>query len=151
MIRIFNRLHYEDVLIVRVDDLVPEAIWQRRYYQINNFEKLLVETGTTVLKFYLHISREEQKERFEDRLKDPAKHWKFSRGDLEKRKKWNQYMAAYQDALSLCSTSWAPWYVIPADRKWYRNLIVAKTIVTTLEELHPAYPEADSLEDVVVD
>jgi len=126
--------------VVRVDNLVPEAVWRQRYEQINHFEKLLAETGTTILKFYLHISREEQKKRFESRLRDPGKGWKFSRDDLEKRQRWDDYMQAYEEALSRCSTSWAPWYVIPADHKWYRNLLISQIIVEALEKLDMHYP-----------
>ena len=141
-IGIFNRSHYEDVLVVRVDNLVPKEIWRPRYEQINQFEKLLAETGTTILKFYLHISREEQKKRFEARLRDPGKGWKFSRDDLKKRQQWDDYMQAYEEALSRCSTPWAPWYVIPADHKWYRNLLVSQIIVEALEKLDMRYPSA---------
>jgi len=143
MIRIFNRSHYEDVLIVRVDSLVPEAVWRSRYEQINDFEKLLADTGTTILKFFLHVSKHEQKERLEARLSDPTRHWKFSADDLEKRKQWNDYMAAYADALSLCSTPYAPWYAIPADQKWYRNLAIARILVSTLAKMDPQYPPAE--------
>lgn len=139
-IGIFNRSQYEDVLVVRVDNLVPEAVWRQRYEQINHFEKLLADTGTTILKFFLHISREEQKERFEDRLKEPGKNWKFSMGDLEKRQQWDDYVLAYEEALSRCSTPWAPWYVIPANHKWYRNLVVSQIIVEALEALDMRYP-----------
>lgn len=144
MIGVFNRSHYEDVLIVRVDSLAPEDVWRQRYEQINQFEKLLADTGTTILKFYLHISKDEQKERMEDRLSDPTRHWKFSREDLAKRKQWDHYMAAYQDALSLCSTEYAPWYAIPADQKWYRNLAIARILAATLERMSPQYPEAEA-------
>ncbi|MFV0444750.1 MAG: polyphosphate kinase 2 family protein [Planctomycetaceae bacterium] len=145
MIRIFNRSHYEDVLIVRVDNLVPESIWKQRYEQINNFEQHLVETGTTILKFFLHISNEEQKVRFQERLDDPLKHWKFSLEDLAKRKQWGEYMSAYEDVLERCTTKWAPWHVIPANQNWYRNLAIVRTIVGKLREMHPDYPppEAD--------
>jgi PPK2 family polyphosphate:nucleotide phosphotransferase len=139
-IGIFNRSHYEDVLVVRVDNLVPEEVWRQRYEQINYFEKHLADTGTTILKFYLHISREEQKERFEARLNDPTKGWKFSTDDVEKRRRWDDYMQAYEEALSRCSTPWAPWYVIPADHKWYRNLLVSQIIVQALEKLDMRYP-----------
>lgn len=139
-IGIFNRSQYEDVLVVRVENLVPEAVWRQRYEQINHFEKLLADTGTTILKFFLHISREEQKERFEARLQDPAKCWKFSRGDLEKRERWDDYVLAYEEALSRCSTPWAPWYVIPANHKWYRNLAISQIIVEALEKLDMRYP-----------
>jgi len=143
MISIFNRSHYEDVLVVRVDNLAPEAIWRQRYEQINHFEKLLAETGTTILKFYLHISPKEQRKRFQDRIDDAEKHWKFSFEDLEKRKQWDAYMDAYTDALNRCNTPWAPWYVIPADQKWYRNLAVARILVCHLRELNPAFPPAE--------
>lgn len=142
-IGVFNRSHYEDVLVVRVDSLVPEAVWRSRYEQINHFEKLLVESGTTILKFYLHISKEEQKERFQARVDDPAKHWKFSFDDLEKRKQWADYMVAYEAMLNQTSTVWAPWYVIPADQKWYRNLAVVRAIVQALRGLNPQYPNAE--------
>ncbi|MCA9053422.1 MAG: polyphosphate kinase 2 family protein, partial [Planctomycetaceae bacterium] len=140
----FNRSHYEDVLIVRVDNLVPEKVWKARYEQINRFEAHLVETGTTVLKFYLHISKDEQKARFEERLDDPLKHWKFSLDDLAKRKQWDNYMAAYEDAISRCSQEHAPWYVIPANQNWYRDLLVARTIVHTLRNMNPDYPPPKS-------
>jgi len=139
-IGIFNRSHYEDVLVVRVHNLVPEEVWQQRYEQINKFEKLLADTGTTILKFFLYISKEEQKERFEARLLDPRKNWKFSSKDVEERKLWDTYMAAYEDALSRCSTPWAPWYIVPADKKWFRNLSVSGIIVRALEGLELRYP-----------
>ena len=117
-IGIFNRSHYEDVLVVRVHNLVPEEVWQQRYEQINQFEKMLADTGTTILKFFLHISKEEQKERFEARLRDPRKNWKFSHKDVDERAYWDDYMRAFEDALSRCSAPWAPWYIIPANHKW---------------------------------
>jgi PPK2 family polyphosphate:nucleotide phosphotransferase len=148
-IGIFNRSHYEDVLVVRVHDLVPEEAWQQRYDQINEFERLLAATGTTILKFFLYTSREEQKERFEARLRDPHKNWKFSIKDVQEREHWDEYMRAYEDALSRCSTPWAPWYVIPANHKWYRNLVVSRIIVETLEQLDmnypPPLPDADKI------
>ena len=148
---IFNRSHYEDVLVVRVHDLVPPAQWEKRYEHINNFEKLLADEGTTIIKFFLHISREEQKERLEERLADPEKHWKFSKGDLAERERWDDYQAAFEAALSRTSTEYAPWYIIPADRKWYRNLVISEVIIDTLKGLDMAYPAAeDGLEDVVV-
>jgi PPK2 family polyphosphate:nucleotide phosphotransferase len=137
---IFNRSHYEDVLVVRVRNLVPEEVWQQRYEQINHFEKHLADNGTTILKFFLHISKEEQKERFEARLQDPGKNWKFSMGDVEDRAYWDDYMRAFEVALSRCSTPWAPWYIIPANRKWYRNLAVSRIILETLEKLDMRYP-----------
>ncbi len=139
-IGVFNRSHYEDVLVVRVDGLAPEAVWQARYEQINQFERLLTDTGTVVLKFFLHISKEEQRERFAARLTDPRKNWKFDPGDLKKREQWDDYMAAYEAALNHCTTSWAPWHVIPSDRKWYRNLAIARVLVTTLAEMDPRFP-----------
>lgn len=139
-IGIFNRSHYEDVLVVRVHDLVPEEVWSQRYEQINHFEKLLADGGTTILKFFLYISKKEQKERFEARLQNPAKNWKFSMGDVEERAYWDNYMRAFEDALGRCSTPWAPWFVIPANRKWYRNLIVSQTIIEALEKLDMRYP-----------
>jgi PPK2 family polyphosphate:nucleotide phosphotransferase len=149
---IFNRSHYEDVLVVRVHNLVPEALWRRRYEQINAFEKLLAEEGTTILKFYLHIDLDEQKERLQARLDDPAKRWKFAKGDLDERKRWPQYMAAYEEMLSKTSTAWAPWYIIPANRKWYRNLVISQIIVETLEGLAMSYPPAAAgLEDIVIE
>lgn len=139
-IGIFNRSHYEDVLVVRVHNLVPETVWGQRYEQINHFEKLLADTGTTILKFFLYISKAEQKERFEARLRDPRKNWKFSTGDIKERGYWDDYMRAYEDALSRCNTPWAPWYTIPANHKWYRNLMVSQIIVETLEKLDMRYP-----------
>lgn len=151
MIRIFNRSHYEDVLVVRVENLVPEAIWRPRYDLINDFERLLTATGTTVLKFYLHISKEEQRKRFQARIDEPEKNWKFSLDDLKKREKWDDYQAAYQEALFRCTTEYAPWHVIPADQKWYRNLAITRAIVGNLREMNPAYPEPETdLSQVVV-
>jgi PPK2 family polyphosphate:nucleotide phosphotransferase len=139
---IFNRSHYEDVLVARVDKLVPREVWQARYRQINDFERLLCETGTTVLKFFLHIDSDEQKKRLEERLADPAKRWKLSREDLRDRRRWDDYTAAYEDALRRTSTALAPWYVVPANKKWYRNLVVASVLVRALERLHPEVPPA---------
>jgi PPK2 family polyphosphate:nucleotide phosphotransferase len=140
-IAIFDRSHYEDVLAVRVLGLVPEERWRRRYDHINAFERLLTDEGTTILKFFLHISREEQRTRFQARVDDPEKRWKFRFGDLESRTRWADYVAAYEEALSRCSTPWAPWYVIPADRKWFRNLAVAQIVADTIEDLDPRFPE----------
>ncbi len=151
MIGIFNRSHYEDVLVVRVHELVPKEVWRQRYEQINQFEKHLTENGVTVLKFFLHISKEEQKRRLQERLDDPAKRWKFATGDLKERELWDQYMAAYEDALNLTSTAWAPWYVVPANRNWYRNLVVANVIAETLRGLGMKWPEpAEDLSKVVI-
>lgn len=138
---IFNRSHYEDVLVVRVHELVPEPVWKKRYEQINAFERLLVEEGTTILKFFLHIDAEEQKQRLLDRLADPSKHWKFNPGDLKERALWAQYTQAYEDVLSKTSTDWAAWYVIPANKKWYRDLIIARILVETLQSLDIRLPQ----------
>lgn len=143
MIGVFNRSHYEDVLVVKVRDLAPAEMVAQRYAQINAFEKHLVENGTTVLKFMLHISKEEQRERLQERLDDPAKHWKFNPSDLDDRKLWDQFHAAYDAALAQCSTAHAPWRVIPADKKWRRNAIIAAVVRQTLEDMAPAYPPAD--------
>ena len=123
---IFNRSHYEDVLVVRVESLAPEEVWTRRYDQINDFERMLADEGTTILKFYLHIDLDEQKQRLQARLDDPEKHWKFAVGDLETRKQWPEYMEAYEDVFEKTSTQRAPWYIIPANRKWYRNLVISR-------------------------
>ncbi len=141
MFGVFNRSHYEDVLIVRVRNIVPKSVWSRRYEQINNFEKMLTENGTVILKFFLHVSREEQTERLIDRVEDETKNWKFNAGDLEERKLWDDYTAAYQDALAKCSTKWAPWYVVPSDSNKARNYLIAKTIVEKLETLNLEYPK----------
>src|SRR5208283_1198604 len=138
---IFNRSHYEDVLIVRVHKLVPEDVWTRRYDQINAFEKGLVEHHTHILKFYLHISKAEQLERFRNRLDDPSKQWKISEADYQERRFWDDYVSAYEDALSRCSTEHAPWFVIPANHKWFRNLAVARIVVQHLEMLNMKYPK----------
>jgi len=152
MIGVFNRSHYEDVLVVRVDNLVPEPVWRSRYEQINQFEKMLHDTGTTILKFYLHISPDEQKERFQDRLDHPDKHWKFARHDLLKRKQWSAYEAAYEEMLEKCSTKHAPWYVIPANQKWYRNLAISRVIVDAIQKLGPRYPEPEKgLDQIKID
>lgn len=148
---VFNRSHYEDVLVVRVLDLVPEERWSRRYDHINNFERLLADEGTTIIKFYLHISPDEQAERLQARLDDDTKTWKFNKGDLDHRKLWGDYMEAYEVALGRTSTDHAPWYIVPANRKWYRNIVVAQTIVDTLEGLNMEFPDAeDGLDDLVI-
>jgi PPK2 family polyphosphate:nucleotide phosphotransferase len=139
---IFNRSHYEDVLVVRVHELAAPEVWRKRYEHINAFEKLLAEEGTTILKFFLHISKEEQKERLLDRLKEPDKRWKFNPGDLKERERWDEYTRAYEDALTNTSTEHAPWYVVPSDRKWYRNLVIASLLVKTLKKLDPQPPDA---------
>lgn len=137
---IFNRSHYEDVLVVRVRSLVPREVWSRRYEHIRAFEKMLAEEGTTIVKFFLHIDAEEQKKRLQARLEDPTKRWKFNPDDLKERALWDEYMAAYQDALTETSLPWAPWYVIPSNKKWYRNVMVARTMVSVLESLEMSYP-----------
>lgn len=152
MIRIFNRSHYEDVLVVRVHDIVPQSVWEPRFDRINEFEKLLTDSGTRILKFFLHISTEEQKERFEDRINIPEKHWKFDADDLNKRKLWHQYMEAFEDVLNRTNTESAPWYAIPADNKWYRNLVIQRAIVSTLRDMNPQYPtQEDDLSKYVVE
>ncbi len=138
---IFNRSHYEDVLIVRVHKMVPEDIWTLRYDQINAFEKGLVEHDTHILKFYLHISKEEQLKRFKSRLDDPTKQWKISESDYKERLFWDDYISAFEDALSRCRTRGAPWFIIPANHKWFRNLAIAQIVVECLESLHMKYPE----------
>jgi PPK2 family polyphosphate:nucleotide phosphotransferase len=138
---IFNRSHYEDVLVVRVHELVPPEKWKKRYEQINSFEKMLFEEGTTILKFFLHISPDEQKQRLLDRLKDETKQWKFNPGDLKERQLWKKYMHAYEEVLTLTSTDYAPWFIVPADRKWYRDWVVATAIVEALKNLKMAYPK----------
>ena len=134
MIGVFNRSHYEDVLVVRVHDLVPEEVWSKRYKEINQFEKLLTQSGTIVLKFFLHISNEEQKQRLLAREQDRDKAWKLSSSDWAERKYWDSYHAAYEDVLSKCSTDEAPWYIVPANHKWYRNLAIAQVLVDTMQK-----------------
>ena len=149
---IFNRSHYEDVLVVRVKGLVPNSVWSRRYRHIKEFERVLADEGTTILKFFLHIDKKEQKERFQARLDTPRKQWKFRRGDLKDRALWEDYRRAYEDAISKTSTSYAPWYVIPANRKWYRNLVISRILVETLEGLDMRWPEPEEdLTQVVID
>jgi PPK2 family polyphosphate:nucleotide phosphotransferase len=139
-IGIFNRSHYEDVLITRVHGWVSEKVAKQRFNQIKEFEELLYENGTTILKFFLHISKEEQKLRLEERVRDPEKRWKFNEGDIEERKRWMDYMRAFEDLLGSTSTDHAPWYVVPANRKWYRNLVVATTIVEAMDGLKMKRP-----------
>jgi PPK2 family polyphosphate:nucleotide phosphotransferase len=138
---IFNRSHYEDVLVVRVHNLIPKSVWSRRYGLINAFERELADHNTQILKFFLHISKKKQLSRFKDRLDDPAKRWKISEDDYKERKFWNDYMQAYQEALSRCSTSYAPWFIIPANHKWFRDLAVARIVVEHLEALRMKYPK----------
>lgn len=139
-IGIFNRSQYEDVLIVRVHHLVPQSVWEKRYDQINAFEKMLADEGTTILKFFLHISKEEQKKRLEERILEPKKNWKFNPGDLKERDLWDEYMQAYEAVLSMTSTTWAPWYIVPADRNWVRNMVVATAAIDAITALNPQYP-----------
>lgn len=139
---VFNRSHYEDVLVVRVHKLVPEEVWRQRYDQIKAFEHTLAEEGTTIIKFYLHITLNEQRKRLIDRIEDPRKHWKFNPADLEERKLWDEYMKAYEDVLEKTSIEEAPWILVPANHNWYRNLVVAETIVAALKKLNPVYPPA---------
>ncbi len=139
-IGVFNRSQYEDVLAARVHKLVRPKVWKERYDQINRFEELKSESGTTIVKFFLHISKDEQKKRLEERLASPRKNWKFSMADVRERELWNEYQKAYEDALTKCSTKWAPWYIVPSDHKWYRNWMVARTILEKLESLDPEYP-----------
>jgi len=148
---IFNRSHYEEVLIVRVHKLVPEEVWKPRYDQINDFEAMLAENGTTILKFYLHIDKDEQKKRLQARLDDPAKHWKFRKDDLEERKLWSEYMQAYEDVLNKTSTAAAPWFIVPANHKWYRDLVISSILVERLEGLKMKFPESEDLSGVVVE
>jgi PPK2 family polyphosphate:nucleotide phosphotransferase len=137
---LFNRSHYEDVLITRVHGTISRPVWERRYREINEFERSLTEEGTTVLKFFLHISRGEQKRRLTERLRDPTKHWKFRESDLAERRRWSDYMAAYEEAISRTSTTWAPWCIVPANRKWFRDLAVSDRIVATLERFRMKFP-----------
>jgi PPK2 family polyphosphate:nucleotide phosphotransferase len=139
-VSIFNRSHYEDVLVVRVEKLVPMETWKARYDQINAFEQMLAESGVTILKFFLHISKEEQKVRFQDRLDRPEKNWKFNPSDLETRSKWDEYMRAFEEVFARCNHPWAPWYVVPANKKWYRNWVVSSAIVAAMEGLDMHYP-----------
>lgn len=142
-IGIFNRSQYEEVLVVRVHNLVPEKNWKGRYELLNDFEKLLSDCGTKVVKCFLHISKKEQQERLQARIDDPNKHWKFNMGDISERKLWPKYQEAYEDALNKCNTKHAPWHIIPSDRKWYRNLVVSELLLKTLKDLDPQYPTVE--------
>lgn len=151
MIGIFNRSHYEDVLVARVDRIVPEDVWRARYEFINRFEEYLCATGTTILKFFLHLSKGEQKKRLQDRLDRPDKHWKFDPDDLKKRAQWDDYQKAFQDMLRHCTTRTAPWYVIPADQKWYRNVAIMRVIVHAMKAMDLRYPPAEDLSGIVIE
>jgi PPK2 family polyphosphate:nucleotide phosphotransferase len=142
-ITVFNRSHYEDVLVVRVKEFAPKKVWKKRYAHIVDFEQMLVDEGTTVVKIFLNVSKEKQKERFEERLKEPDKRWKFRLGDLDDRALWNDYMSAYSDAMAKTSTRDAPWYVVPADKKWARDVCIARILRHHLEAIDPKYPDAD--------
>jgi PPK2 family polyphosphate:nucleotide phosphotransferase len=148
-IAIFNRSHYEDVLIVRVHELVPKNVWHKRYEHIRDFEKMLADNGVTILKFFLHISKDEQRKRLEARLSDPKKRWKFQHGDIEERKLWDAYQEAYEDAISKTAAECAPWIIVPANAKWCRNWLVARTIVRAMEKLDMRYPEPDLSHEVI--
>jgi PPK2 family polyphosphate:nucleotide phosphotransferase len=150
-ITIFNRSHYEDVLVVRVNELVPQSVWSRRYDHIRDFERLLADEGCRILKFCLHIDRDEQRKRLQARLDDPDKHWKFDEHDLEQRKHWGEYMHAYADALRRTHAPHAPWFVIPANRKWYRDYAVMRVLVSTLREMDPQYPPADGFDPSAIE
>ena len=141
-IGIFNRSHYGDVLIVRIHNLVPKKQWSKRYNHINEFERMLTDEGIKILKIFLHISKKEQQKRLEQRISNPTKHWKIDEADFKERKFWNKYITAYEQVFENCSTPWAPWYVIPSDNKWYRNLIVAKIITKTMEEMKLRFPKS---------
>ena len=143
MIHVFNRSHYEDVLVVRVKGLVDEERWRSRYDSINDFERMLAREGTTIVKFFLHISKDAQMDRFRERLEREDKHYKFSASDVRERRHWDDYQQAYEDMLNHTSTEWAPWYMIPSDHKWYRNLVVARTVAGVLEGMDPRWPEPE--------
>ena len=150
-IGIFNRSHYEDVLVVRVHKIVKESVWKPRYGQINAFEEMLASSGTRIIKFFLHISKDEQKQRFQERIDTPEKRWKFDPADLEKRKFWDDYEKAFEDMLEKCSTSHAPWYVVPADQNWYRDYAVAGIIAETLADMAPKFPNPPDVTGVVIE
>ena len=143
MIAVFNRSHYEDIIAVQVKKIFPESVWSKRYRHIVEFERMLADEGTKIVKIFLHISKEEQRERLQARLDEPAKNWKFNPGDLDDRARWDDFMSGYEDLISKTSTDYAPWYVVPADRKWYRNLVVSQIIIDALKSLDMSYPEVD--------
>ncbi len=151
VITVFNRSHYEDVLVVRVKNLVPETVWGKRYQHINDFERMLSDEGTTIVKVFLNISKEEQRQRLQARLDEPDKTWKFHKSDLDDRALWSDYQAAYEAMLSRTSTEHAPWYVVPANRKWYRNIVVSNILIQTLHEMNPQFPTPEQgLEGLIV-
>jgi PPK2 family polyphosphate:nucleotide phosphotransferase len=143
MIHVFNRSQYEDVLVVRVKKLVEEERWRSRYDSINDFERMLAREGTTIVKFFLHISKDAQLDRFRERLEREDKHYKFSSNDVRERRNWDAYQEAYEEAINHTSTAWAPWYMVPSDQKWYRNLVVARTVASVLEDMDPRWPEPE--------
>jgi PPK2 family polyphosphate:nucleotide phosphotransferase len=147
---VFVRSHYEDVLIARVNKLVPKQVWKARYDHINAFEKLLHDSGTRIMKFYLHVSKDEQKKQLQERLDDPTKHWKFSIADLAVRERWDDYMKAFEDVFNECSTDYAPWHIVPGNYRWYRNYVVTKAMVDMLESLDLKFPPAEEGLDKVV-
>lgn len=149
---VFNRSHYEDILAVRVKNIFPKKVWEKRYQHIVDFEKMLSDEGTTIIKFFLHISKDEQKSRLQARLDNPAKHWKFNPDDLKDRARWGEFQNVYEDVIGRTSTDYAPWYIVPADRKWYRNLVVARIMVDTLKGLDMKFPVSDWVpEDIVIE
>lgn len=149
---VFNRSHYEDIIAVRVKNIYPKSVWKPRYQHIVDFEKMLVDEGTTIIKLFLNISKDEQKARLQARLDNPAKHWKFNPDDLKDRARWEEFQEVYQDVISETGTKHAPWYIIPADRKWYRNLVITRIMVDTLKSLKMEFPVSDWLaEDIVID
>lgn len=149
---VFNRSHYEDILAVRVKNIFPKSVWEPRYQHIVDFERMLADEGTTIVKIFLHISKDEQKERLKSRLDNVVKHWKFNPDDLKDRARWDDFQGVYEDLIEKTSTDCAPWYIVPADRKWYRNLVVARIIVDTLKDLDMKFPIADWMaEDIVID
>ena len=151
-VSIFNRSHYEDVLVVRVNELAPKEVWKARYDHINHFERLLADSGVTILKFFLHVSKEEQKERFQERLDRKEKNWKFNPSDLKTRAQWDDYMRAFEDVFAKCNHPWAPWFIVPANRKWYRNLVISTVLVEAMEKLDMRYPPApEGLENIVIE
>ncbi|MEL6894363.1 MAG: PPK2 family polyphosphate kinase, partial [Actinomycetota bacterium] len=150
-IAVFNRSHYEDVLVVRVKGFAPEKVWKRRYDHIRHFEQMLADEGTEIVKIFLNVSKEEQRERFQERLDRADKNWKFRAGDLDDRARWDEFMEAYTDALEKTSTKDAPWYVVPADKKWARNVVIARILRWHLERIDPQYPDPEpGIEDIVV-